>query len=316
MRIHGTCRYDWRTRPISRFYSFARNTLSRPPYVPGNEQNWDQRETLTTDGSGAYGTGTAVSVQGTSIHLSWNQYVSPPLVGCTIMVLQGPGSGQHRTVVAVGSVNGSMVMDAPLDDWVALEGGPTAPSVFVVVSSFGSKLIVGNHFNWTEVVQWYGNTVRGVIADNTITNANVHGGTRQRGTISVVGECYHGSDPVFYTETLRNHMVNSDGIGIRDSAAPNGPGPCAGYRGPWVRWSVVRANAIRGISVVSWNESNMTGMPPACGSVYLYSTNVVNMSTDIVGEHDQFECPPQGNTSTSGYHIGDDGGCSHCVQRL
>lgn len=44
--------YDSYRNPSARWCSFTRNTLSRPPYRKGTEQNWVQRETLTTDGSG------------------------------------------------------------------------------------------------------------------------------------------------------------------------------------------------------------------------------------------------------------------------
>ena len=32
-----------------------------------------------------------------------------------------------------------------------------------------------------------------------------------RGAMGAVGECYHGSDPVWYSEFRRNSMVRSDG---------------------------------------------------------------------------------------------------------
>jgi hypothetical protein len=74
--------------------------------------------------------------------------------------------------------------------------GPRA-SVIAVVSSFGSKIFAGNRFNWTEVVQWYGNTLQGVMADNSFADCNVQpGGNIDHGAMGAVGECYHGSDPV------------------------------------------------------------------------------------------------------------------------
>eukprot|EP01049_Picozoa_sp_SAG25_P026696 SAG25_NODE_13451_length_267_cov_0.607143_1_plen_45_part_01 len=44
----------------------ARNHMSRPPYMHGAEQNWIQRETLTTDGSGSWGTATIAAMTGTA----------------------------------------------------------------------------------------------------------------------------------------------------------------------------------------------------------------------------------------------------------
>ena len=52
--------YDWNSgHPSSRFWSFARNLMTRPPFQTGAgmERNWIQRETMTTDGSGAFATG-------------------------------------------------------------------------------------------------------------------------------------------------------------------------------------------------------------------------------------------------------------------
>lgn len=144
-------RYDWRTNPSSRWWSIARNELSRPPFHPGTEQNWIQRETMTTDGSGAYGSAHIQSVSGTTVKLAWLQWASPPVLGTTLAVLAGPGRGQTRSVVGI-EANGTIVLDAPLDGWVALASAPQ-PSIVAVISSFGSKLIVGNKFNWTEVVQ-------------------------------------------------------------------------------------------------------------------------------------------------------------------
>lgn len=89
---------------------------------------------------------------------------TPPRVGTTLLVLDGPGVGQSRQIVTVGPGNASITLDSALDDWVlpassanSREGGvlgTAAPSLVAVVSSFGSKIFAGNIFNWTEVVQW------------------------------------------------------------------------------------------------------------------------------------------------------------------
>ena len=51
------------------------------------------------------------------------------------------------------------------------------------------------------MVQWYGLTIRGVAAENSFSNCNVKaGGNDGGGALGGVGECYHGSDPMFYTE--------------------------------------------------------------------------------------------------------------------
>ena len=270
--------YDWRSNPSSRFWSVARNRLSRPPYKHGAEQNWVQRETLTTDGSGSWGTAHITSMAGATLQLRWLTLGTAPVPGTTLLVLQGPGVGQSRLITAVGPTNKSVVLDRPLDGWVVLEqqargggggggssslqggsqgsesAGPVVVSLVAVVSSFGSKIFAGNHFNWTEVVQWYGNTLRGVMSDNTFSDCNVQpGGNIGRGAMGAVGECYHGVDEVWFSEFRDNALTRSDGISLRDSyMSKNGEGgACAAYGGPWVRWSVIRGNSMSGISQAS-----------------------------------------------------------------
>jgi hypothetical protein len=127
---------------------------------------------------------------------------TPPRVGTTLIVLDGPGVGQSRLIKSLGSDNNTVILESPLDGWVVpnkpnnshhATKGPR-PSIVAVVSSFGSKIIAGNSFNWTEVVQWYGNTLRGVMADNSFSDCNVlPGGNINHGAMGAVGECYHGA---------------------------------------------------------------------------------------------------------------------------
>ena len=87
---------------------------------------------------------------------------TPPVVGTTLIVLDGPGLGQTRLITAVGPGNNTVVLESALDDWVVAAstisresgGGTGKPSLVAVLSSFGSKIFAGNTFNWTEVVQW------------------------------------------------------------------------------------------------------------------------------------------------------------------
>lgn len=63
--------------------------------------------------------------------------------------------------------------------------------------------------------------MRGVAADNSFSNCNVKpGGNDGGGALGGVGECYHGSDPLFFTEFRGNSLENSDGISLRDSYVP------------------------------------------------------------------------------------------------
>ena len=48
-------------------------------------------------------------------------------------------------------------------------------------------------FNWTEVVQWYSNTLGGVMADNTLTDVNVlNGGNVGNASVGAYGACCEG----------------------------------------------------------------------------------------------------------------------------
>ena len=77
-----------------------------------------------------------------------------------------------------------------------------------MLGSFGAKAIVGNNFNFTEVVQFYSNTLTGIIADNTLTDCNVLGGNVGNASIEAYGACYNGPGPVWFTEFLG--MCKSD----------------------------------------------------------------------------------------------------------
>ena len=133
------------------------------------------------------------------------------------------------------------------------------------------------------------------------------------------GECYHGSGAAFFTEFYRNTLFASDGIALNDGAGPTG-GPhgtghpewqCASYFGPWIRWSVIRANTLGGISVSAKKLSGKTKTPLVCASVRLLSDAALP-SSGVVAEQNSFQCPPQGNQSSAGYSLGP---CDGCVER-
>jgi hypothetical protein len=95
--------YDWGGKPSSRFWSVARNVMTRIPFVPGTEANWKQRETMTTDGSGGFATGVLVATPSPllHIHLKWTVWSAPPVKGATLLVLYGPGAGSSRVITNV-----------------------------------------------------------------------------------------------------------------------------------------------------------------------------------------------------------------------
>jgi len=43
-----------------------------------------------------------------------------------------------------------------------------------VVASVGMKAVVGNRFEWTEVIQQFGNILGGVVADNSLTDVRAY----------------------------------------------------------------------------------------------------------------------------------------------
>ena len=162
----------------------------------------------------------------------------------------------------------------------------------------------------------YGNTLRGVMADNHFVDCNVKpGGNINHGSVGAVGECYHGSDPVWFSEFRGNSMARSDGISIRDSfmSKTGEGGACAAYGGPWVRWSAIRGNTMGGISQAALNQSAES---PACAAVSLFNSPAAGaqqaVTSDIVAEQNAFECPERGNSSSAGYHMPI---CDSCLVR-
>jgi hypothetical protein len=122
------------------------------------------------------------------------------------------------------------------------------------------------------------------------------------GTMRAVGECYHGPAPLFHIEYVGNRFVDSDGILLQDVHGPAYAqcGGQSGFLGPWIRWFVIRRNAFSGVSLAA--KAHAT--PPVCAAVALAGT-----STDVVAEHDSFECE-QG--AVPGGYVGDTDKCQHC----
>lgn len=89
------------------------------------------------------------------VDLAGLSLTTPPKVGTTLLVLDGPGVGQSRQIVSVGPGNASIVLDSALDDWVIPASSTGShedlvaaeASKVAVVSSFGSKIFAGNLFN-------------------------------------------------------------------------------------------------------------------------------------------------------------------------
>lgn len=159
------------------------------------------RETVTTDGSGYWASGHAVSISADGAGLVLDENMTDAIVTkhgnsvmqkgqtmLTLKILGGPGTGQTRMVVGWENATRTLKLETPLDAHYV-----PGLSIIAIVGSFGAKAIVGNSFSWTEVVQFYSNTLGGVIADNTLTDCNVlNGGNVGNASVGAFGACYNG----------------------------------------------------------------------------------------------------------------------------
>ena len=81
----------------------------------------------------------------------------------------------------------------------------------------------------------------------------------------------------------------------------------------WVRWVVLRGNAISGVSLAAQNATRPAGQPAGCGSVVVNDAvaNRPQHTSDVVAEHQTYGCPagflPGGTNLTSR--------CDHCRTR-
>ena len=100
--------------PISKFWSYARNHHARIPDMRPN-RSWYIHESFTSDGGAGWGAGGVVSFDGTLVTLAvnvTNASAVPP--GSTILVVDGPGLGQWRRIVATSGTR-QIVLDEPFD---------------------------------------------------------------------------------------------------------------------------------------------------------------------------------------------------------
>jgi len=188
--------YGWETVPASANWSYSHNAVSRP--ARNDHRNWIFHESMTTDGPGGFGAGTldAISADGRTITLGFElAFPAANIAGATAMVCSGGGAGQHSaiagrsyTVDAQTGRNVTMLhLNAPFDRDVVL--GPSG-STICLAATVGSKILSGNTFSWGMAVRWFGTTVRGVIADNNLTDCNVGKGEGQsQGAIQGWGTC-------------------------------------------------------------------------------------------------------------------------------
>ena len=65
-------------------------------------------------------------------------------------------------------------------------------------------------------MQFYGTTLGGAIADNNVSNVNVHTiyDSINGASVRASGLCYYGAQPTFFTEITGNNLHASDGVGF------------------------------------------------------------------------------------------------------
>ena len=296
--------YDLYHHASSRLWSIQRNAFSRP--LKTTADSWQFHETLTTDAPHSYNMGvvTATEDGGRAVHLTSRMF---PPAGATLVILGGPGAGQTRVVTGRSS-SGAYVIDRPFDGWMA-------PNISMVASlpTVGRKLVVGNRFVGASVVQWFGDTLHGVHADNDFVGCNARagiGGVMLGGALQVGALCYKGAPgQVFFTEYLGNTMNDSDGIALVDNwqnTQLNDCGARGQWPGPWIQWAVVRNNSFAGVSLRATFDANKSGTVPQCGSLIQRAEKGFN-TTDLVAEGQHFACPP--GMAPGGNDVQ---GCDHC----
>ena len=200
--------------PSSRYWSIARNTFTRSAASASDAHNWQFHESLTFDAPHSYNMGQVLEVLDGGRAVRLDARMHPPR-GATLLVLGGPGAGQARLVTGRTPDGRGYALDAPFDPWLTANS-----SMLGALPTIGEKLVVGNTFISTAVVEWFGMTTKAVVADNTIVNASAvpgTGGVEVPGALVANGLCYKGAPgQVFFSEYLGNQMVNSDGISLID----------------------------------------------------------------------------------------------------
>ena len=302
--------YDLYRHPSSKWWAVSRNNFSRP--LNSSADSWQFHETLTTDAPHSYNMGFVeeiIDVNGTAAVVLGSRMVPP--AGATLVALGGSGAGQFRLVTGklpAPYVN-TYTIKSPFDGWLLPQ-----KTMVAALPTAAQKLIVGNSFTGTSVVQWFGDTILGVHADNTFKSCNARsgiGGLETGGALQVGALCYKGAPgQVFFTEYLGNTMVDSDGMVLTDNFDNDQMNDCGSrgwFPGPWIQWATSRRNSFSGVSELARYDANKT--TPRCGAFILRAMKGYN-STDVIAEDTSFDCPA--GMLPGGYDVV---GCSHCTIR-
>lgn len=304
--------YDLYRHASSKWWAVSRNNFSRP--LDSSSDSWQFHETLTTDAPHSYNMGyvqQSLTVNGTAAVMLGSRMVPP--AGATLVALGGSGAGQTRLVTGKlppPYVNTYTIKSA-FDGWLEPQ-----KTMVAALPTAAQKLIVGNTFTGTSVVQWFGDTILGVHADNTFTRCNARtgiGGLELGGALQVGALCYKGAPgQVFFTEYLGNTMIDSDGMALVDNFDNTQMNDCASrgwFPGPWIQWATSRRNSFSGISALAKYDANATKSTPRCGAFVLRAMKGYN-STDVIAEDTTFGCPA--GMLPGGYDVV---GCTHCAIR-
>ena len=177
-------------------------------------------ESLTSDGSrgGYFGLvhGSRERVDGsTVIALPPGATTEPNLgvaagwVGAAVVVLNGTGRGQIRTVIskcnATSTIHVDQSFSEPLDD----------SSLITLVPYVGQWLVAGNHFANGTTVQVFGIGLHVVMADNELHNMTCSGQVKPAGMVTTSTPYGTGIMPNFGVEIRNNYESSSEGIHVQ-----------------------------------------------------------------------------------------------------
>lgn len=110
--------------------------------------------------------------------MNWVSWSTTPLPGSSLAVVNGSGMGQLRLIVGIID-NTTLAIESPFDQHLKRD------SFVVIVNTYDKKLLAGNRFTFTEVIQFFGVTLGGVIADNSIIDGNVNHSQHTRDPVAL-----------------------------------------------------------------------------------------------------------------------------------
>ncbi|MEN6343652.1 MAG: glycosyl hydrolase family 28-related protein [Armatimonadia bacterium] len=196
------------------------------------------REMMTLDAGGGAYFGKVAQTQGKQVVLAadptYKDYAPKPhtdWTGAMLLILDGTGTGQWRTVVKNEGRNWEI--DRPWDI------APDDTSLISIVPHRGRHLFIGNSFEDGGPFQLYGSAVDTIVAGNR--------GTRMDGFITWgLNPHQWGWQPAWYCQFLDNEIVEGNGYGPRSAFMGSITGNNdATYPGPLSRCALFRRNVLQ-----------------------------------------------------------------------